>query len=224
MGARPIGDIGCGPGLHLAALPSGSIGVEPAEAMLDLAKDRVPAAGLVRGGAGAIPLRTGSLGGAVLSKVLIHIDRRRLPMALADLHRVLALDAPVELVMFGGDQDLTATAGDDFPGRRFALWGRSALTDILEGAGFEVERFDEHETSHWPRFEIGARRLRSLPDTVGAGYAPSRVRTEPEPPCRRHGRGPRTGRKTGSGRPLWRPGWSASTATRGEPSSTTASA
>ena len=162
-------DLGCGPGFHLAALPDGSIGLDPAGPMLTLARDRVAEATLVQGGAATLPLRSGSLGGAIVSKVLIHIDRPQLPMAVAELHRVLAVDAPVEVVMFGGDQDLTPLRGGDLPGRRFALWERQPLTDVFTGAGFALEHWAERESTHWPRLDIGLRRLRSLPDTVGPG-------------------------------------------------------
>jgi double-stranded uracil-DNA glycosylase len=88
-------------------------------------------------------------------------------MALADLHRVLENDAPAELVMLGGDRDLTEVTSGDFAGRRIALWPEHRLRDVVIGAGFEVVHWERSETSHWPILSFGIRRLRSLPDFVG---------------------------------------------------------
>lgn len=165
--AGPILDLGCGPGYHAAELPPGVIGLDPAQAMLDLLGERVPTALPVRGEAARLPFATGSLRGAIASAVYVHIDRPALPMALAELHRVLAVDAPAELVLFGGDQDLTEVTTGDFTGRRFSLWDDDHLCAVIEGAGFAIERFDHHETAHWPALYASVRRVRTLPDTVG---------------------------------------------------------
>lgn len=167
----PILDLGCGPGYHAAELPSGVIGLDPARAMLDLLGERVPNALPVQGEGAALPFATGSLGGAIASAVYVHVDRPALPMALAELHRVLAVDAPAELVLFGGDQDLTEVTTGDFAGRRFALWDDDHLCAVIEGAGFTIERFDHRETEHWPALYASIRRVRTLPDTVGPDMA-----------------------------------------------------
>ena len=167
----PILDLGCGPGYHAAELPPGVIGLDPARAMLDLLRDRVSTALPLQGEAAQLPFATGSLAGAIASAVYVHIDRPALPMALAELHRVLAVDAPAELVLFGGDQDLTEMTTGDFSGRRFALWDDDHLAAVIEGAGFVIEQFIHRETSHWPALSASVRRVRTLPDTVGPGMA-----------------------------------------------------
>ena len=166
---RPLLDLGCGPGYLTAVLPDSTIGLDPAGAMLELLATRVPGAVPVRGEAAHLPFRRRSLGGAVVNAVYVHVDRPDLPLVLAELHRVLAVDAPVELGMFGGDQDLTAVAAGDFPGRRFALWGDAHLHDVAIGAGFSVDAHEHTETAHWPFLHTSLTRLRSLPDTVGPG-------------------------------------------------------
>ena len=165
----PLLDLGCGPGYLTAALPEGSVGLDPAAAMLPLLRDRAPSALAVQGEAAHLPFRTESLGGAVVNAVYVHVDRPALPLVLAELHRVLEVDAPVELGMFGGDQDLTETTSGDFTGRRFALWEDDHLLDVVIGAGFDVETHTRVETDHWPYLRSSLTRRRSLPDTVGPG-------------------------------------------------------
>jgi len=163
----PLLDLGAGPGYLTAALPAGAIGLEPARVMIDLLHMRVPSALAVRGEAAHLPFATESLGGAVVNTVYVHIDRPTLPMVLAELHRALQVDAPVELGMFGGDQDLTEMTTGDFAGRSFSLWNDEQLCDVFTGAGFSVDEHHHRETSHWPYLLSSLTRLRSLPDTVG---------------------------------------------------------
>ncbi|MEQ8840467.1 MAG: uracil-DNA glycosylase family protein [Acidimicrobiales bacterium] len=169
VGHGPLLDLGCGPGLLTAALPDGSIGLDPSSEMLSLLRARVPSAPALQGEAASLPLRMRSIGGAVVNAVFVHIDRPALPLVLAELHRVLEVDAPVELGMFGGDQDLTGLTDGDFAGRRFALWEDDHLLDVIVGAGFEVVEHTHTETEHWPYLRTSLVRRRSLPDTVGPG-------------------------------------------------------
>jgi TDG/mug DNA glycosylase family protein len=91
-----------------------------------------------------------------------------MPLALADLHRSTAVGAPVELVVFPGDLDHGPFEGDAFAGRRFSLWPATRLRDVLVGAGFTIERFDEvAATRYVDRLHIRMTRARTLADTVG---------------------------------------------------------
>ena len=165
----PVLDLGCGPGYLTTVLPPGSIGLDPAQAMLDILVERAPSAAPVRGEAAHLPFPTGSLGGALVASVYVHVDRHDLPMTLAELHRALTVGAPAELRLRGGDQDLTTLTDDSFAGRRFALWQLGHLHDVAVGAGFEVVHESERATDHWPVLSLGLLRTRSLPDTVGPG-------------------------------------------------------
>lgn len=165
----PVLDLGCGPGILTAALPSGSIGLDPVVDMLGLLRERVPSARAVQGEASALPLRTASVAGALVTSVYVHLARPDLPLALAELHRVLRVDAPAELELFGGDRDLTEVTEGDFAGRRYALWPMDRLRDVAIGAGFAVDHADEHPGDHWPLLTLGLRRSRTLPDIVGPG-------------------------------------------------------
>ncbi len=84
----------------------------------------------------------------------------------AHLHGALAVDAPVELDLIEGDRDHAPFPDDDAPGRRYAGWQVEHLRDVLVGAGFggiEIERRDGDS------LRVTARRLLSLPDSVGPG-------------------------------------------------------
>ena len=164
----PALDVGCGPGAHLHSLPPAAIGLDPAAAMVTLARGAVPGARLIQGEAAALPFRDRTLAGAVGASYA-RVERTDLPMVLAELHRVLRVDAPAALVMFGDDQEPTGTDGGDLPDHRFSRWEPGALRRVLEGAGFAVERLDERATARRPDLEVRVRRRRSLPDTVGAG-------------------------------------------------------
>lgn len=164
---RPVTDLGCGPGWHTAGLGAGAIALDSSGAMLDLAATRAPSAHLLRADLAALPFAPSSLGGAWASKSYVHLARKQVPLALADLHRSLLVDAPVELVVFEGDLEHGPWPGDEFEGRRFSLWPEDLLRSVVEGAGFTVDRWERSTGSHTRRFRLRLRRLRTLPDTVG---------------------------------------------------------
>ena len=165
--AGPFLDIGCGPGLLTEHLPDPVIGLEPVEAFLDILGARAPRVVGVRGEAGHLPFATGSIGAALVTSVYVHVSRRGLPMALAELHRVLADGAPAELVMFGGDLDLEPTEGDSFGPRKYSHWPEADLQRVVVGGGFDIEQWTTHDHTAWPHYSISLRRSLTLPDTVG---------------------------------------------------------
>lgn len=167
---RPVLDLGCGTGYDLGVLGPDVVGVDPVAAMLSESRSAHPHVPLVRAAAGALPVRPRSFGAAWASKSLQHVAADALPLALADLHRSLAVDAPVAIRVFGGTG--SAVADDDLPGRRFTFWSAAELTDLAEGAGFvdvrtSLER--DHPDEQWPKLDLTATRGRTLPDTVGPG-------------------------------------------------------
>ncbi|MEO5745218.1 MAG: mismatch-specific DNA-glycosylase [Terracoccus sp.] len=98
----------------------------------------------------------------------MHLQRVDVPLALADLHRSLRLDAPVELTFFSGSaagRDLFPD--DEFPGRWFSTWSEQRLHDVLVGAGFVIDELARDENDG--DLTLRGRRDRTLPDTVGAG-------------------------------------------------------
>jgi double-stranded uracil-DNA glycosylase len=159
-------DLGCGAGLYLPYLGRPVVALDAAGAMLDLTRGVASDAGLVQADVEALPLRRGALGGAWARATYLHIPRRRLPAAFADLHQVLRVGAPVHLTMRLSD-DHGLLDGDDFPGRFFAGWQPEPLRDVLVGAGFVVDELTEEFGGEW--LHVSATRARTLPDFVGPG-------------------------------------------------------
>ena len=158
-------DVGCGAGRYLAELGRPAVGLDAARTMLDLCREAAPLAPLVQGDIEQLPFGTATVGGAWATMSYLHVPRVRLPMALADLHRVLVCGAPVELQLLAGDYEGDQLPGDDVGQRFFASWQPGPLRDVLVGAGFEVVDlgFDDDTVV------VAARRTRSLADTVGPG-------------------------------------------------------
>jgi len=167
----PVVDLGCGPGWYAPVVGEPVVALDAARAMLDLVPDAAPGAWRVQADLEALPFRRGALGGAWASKSYVHTARTHLPLALADLHRSLAVDAPIELVLFTGDRELEPFPDDDHPGRLFAAWHPDDLRRVVEGAGFEA--IEAEVSPHWQESASGqvtirATRGRTLPDYVGA--------------------------------------------------------
>jgi TDG/mug DNA glycosylase family protein len=178
----PCADLGCGPGVYLAALggagqpegtesvreervgPGTAVGIDAAYAMVDRARRRAPGAVVLQGDLEALPFRDRSLGGAWARNTYVHVPKARLAMALAHLHRAMAVGAPLEVTALVGD-DEGNLADDEFPGRFFARWSPERFAEMVTGAGFTVERVEVVNDAAWVR----AQRARTLPDFVGPG-------------------------------------------------------
>jgi double-stranded uracil-DNA glycosylase len=155
-------DLGCGPGQYGPDLGVPLVQLDVAFAMLAMARDANREAPCVQADLEALPFRRGALGGAWSRNSYVHIPRARLPIALAQLHRALAPDAPVAMTMIEGQQE-GGLADDDFPGRFFALWETGDLEQVIEGAGFTLDDCTVvNRTIH-----LRATRARTLPDFVG---------------------------------------------------------
>jgi TDG/mug DNA glycosylase family protein len=164
----PIADLGCGPGWYTGALGDGAIAVDAALAMLRRTREVAPSALLVQADLQALPLRRGALGGAWARNSYVHVGSVDVPMALADLHRALRVDAPVELTFFGGEREgRDVFPDDDFPGRWFSTWSAERLEDVVRGAGFELHELAVERRGEDVGFTVRATRARTLPDTVG---------------------------------------------------------
>ncbi|HEX2117601.1 MAG TPA: class I SAM-dependent methyltransferase, partial [Acidimicrobiales bacterium] len=134
----PVGDMGCGPGNYLGDLGGAVVAVDAASAMLEVARRRgCPGARLVQADLEALPIRAGCLGAVWASNSYLHVPKARLPLALAGLHAVMAVGAPLAVSVVAGDGE-GDWPDDDFPGRLFAYWQPDGLARVLTGAGFDV--------------------------------------------------------------------------------------
>jgi len=160
-------DLGCGPGFYLPHLGEPLVALDAANAMLELAREQLPSALLVRADLEALPLRDRSIGGAWARASYLHVARAALPLALARLHWALVPGAPLYLAVRLGDDEGALGEDGDFPGRFFAEWRPEPLVDVLVGAGFEVDEVTEDRGAKAQFVVARARRGRTLPDSVG---------------------------------------------------------
>ncbi len=167
--AAPVLAVGCDPWLLIPGLPGTVIGLDPVAEMLGLLAEHAPAALPVRAVADGLPFATESIAGALGTKVFVQVDRPHLPMALAELHRVVKVGGPIELQFFAGDQDLTPLEMDPLGGRRFTGWPADLLRSVVEGAGFDIEALTIREDDQVGVIDITARRALTLPDIIGPG-------------------------------------------------------
>jgi double-stranded uracil-DNA glycosylase len=163
-------DMGAGPGHYTALLGAPVVALDAAAAMLREVPDRAPGALRVQADVEALPFRPGVLAGAWANKCYQHLAAEALPMALAELHRSLAVGSCVALTVFAGEGTRRTGDEDEFPGRFFTLWDPDRLADVVEGAGFTVEEVRVEEARPgWPPLRVRARRARTLADRVGMG-------------------------------------------------------
>ena len=157
-----------------------------ARAMLDLVPGYAPVP-RVQARLDALPFRRGALGGAWASKSYVHLSRPEVPLALADLHRALAVGAPADLTLFGGDVDEhDLRRRRPSPDAASRAGPRRCCVTCSSGRGFTVDDLAvEPRSDGIPYLLASVRRERTLPDTVGAGHAPAGVRAEPERLLRR---------------------------------------
>ena len=160
-------DLGCGPGIYSGDLGSPAVCLDAAYAMVAATRQRHPGAAVVQADLEALPFRARSIGGAWSRMAYQHIDPHRLPVALAHLHWALDVEAPVvmQLDRGSGEPMRTDDKDDIEAGRFFAQWDERVFSLLLSGAGFAVDDVSVEDKA----FTVSARRMMSLPDTVGPG-------------------------------------------------------
>jgi SAM-dependent methyltransferase len=98
----PIADLGCGPGQiarHLHDLGRQVIGIDLSPGMIETARRSSPGPEYRLGTMLSLDLDDGSLGGAIAFYSIIHLTAEELPIAFAELRRVLRPDG-VALIAF----------------------------------------------------------------------------------------------------------------------------
>lgn len=160
-------DLGCGAGRYTGLLGSPVVGLDASGPMLEECRSRAPDGLYLQGDIEALPLAGGSLAGAWSWMTHHHIARDRLPMALWDLHRALAVGSPFELQVLHGDYAGSHLSNLEVAGRFFAAWLPDQLVDVVVGAGFEVEPGSVEVSGD--ELRLSAVRCRGLADTVAPG-------------------------------------------------------
>jgi TDG/mug DNA glycosylase family protein len=155
-------DVGCGPGWHSGSLGHPVVALDAAAAMAAQVRTFSPDAWPIVADLEHLPFRTRALTGAWAHRSYMHIPAEGLPMALADLHRSVALGGALHIQV---TSDRNQENEDDrFPGRHFTWWPVQRLRDVVEGAGFSIESFVD-DGEEW--IDLEGTRAHMLPDTVG---------------------------------------------------------
>jgi len=178
-----VADLGCGPGWYSASLKRRGlvpVAVDSSAAMLAESKRRESKLDAVRADLASLPFARGSIDAAVAFNSYQHLPIDVLPVALARLHDVLRVGAPLDFTI--GDFDslddapTAATGGaveqrwedDPFPGRLFSFYRPHRIEALLRGAGFADVRIDRGRAR---RFWLWIRAVRdwTLPDYLRSG-------------------------------------------------------
>ena len=160
-------DIGCGAGRYAPHLGQPLIGFDASPVMLNQCRLQAPGLLNVVGDVEALPFAPRSIGGGWSCMTHHHVPRLRLPLALWDLQRVLTVGAPFDIQVLAGDYEGNDLPDDEVGGRFFAGWQPESLTDVVTGAGFEVDAASV--TVSGDEVRLRATRDRTLADTVGPG-------------------------------------------------------
>jgi SAM-dependent methyltransferase len=139
-GARIL-DIGCGDGARtLANLPDGTVGLDFSRVQLDLARDRVPGAGLLQGDMTALPIATDSVDAVTAYHAVFHVPRAEHPGVYAEFARALRPGGRLLMTVGRGSSDSTARNWlDSGETMYWSTPGRDATVAQLRDAGFTVE-------------------------------------------------------------------------------------
>ena len=172
-------DLGCGPGHYLPLLGRPAVSVDAAAAMAQVAARAAPDVPAVQADLAELPFGRHAFDGVWASKAHQHLPAAELPLALADVHRVLRVGGRFDLTVFAAEpgsptveEVSTAESGDDLPGRLFTWWDPEHLRTVVEAAGFDVAALELVGARHQARnlrIEITAVARRALPDHVGPG-------------------------------------------------------
>lgn len=107
-GAKPVADVGCGPGrvtAHLHGLGLDAFGVDLSSEMLAIARREQPGLRFEQGSLTALEIEDEALGGLVSSYSIIHTPPERLGDVFAEFHRVLAPGGCALLFFFADTDD-----------------------------------------------------------------------------------------------------------------------
>lgn len=143
-GARPVADIGCGPGHitgYLHALGIDAQGIDLSPEMIALARREHPGIAFSLGDMSALDLPDGGLGGVLSRGSIIHTPPEEIGPVFAEFHRVLAPGGLLSLSFQASDRtDRLAWAFNHRVAPAWQ-WSYARVADLLREYGFaEVAR------------------------------------------------------------------------------------
>ncbi len=141
-----VTDLGCGPGWETAELQRRGfrvIGVDISSAMLSSASRAHAAASFTRGDVRQLPLATGRFSGAWACASFLHLPKPQLPLALAEVLRILVPGGVFECSVQSGEREVVEQRTQAFAQPRFyAHYQPEEWRSALEVAGLAVEHLD----------------------------------------------------------------------------------
>ena len=151
--ARPVCDLGCGPG-HIGAFLAASgvevVGIDLSAGMVTTARRSFPNLTFAQGDMTALTLPDRTLTAIVCFYALIHIPRARVPDALGEMLRVLTPGGALLVAVHGGEGTLHA---DQMAGRPAdldaTLFSLGELSAMIDAAGFST--VEKHERAPYDR-------------------------------------------------------------------------
>jgi ubiquinone/menaquinone biosynthesis C-methylase UbiE len=152
-------DMGCGPGhvgRYLASLGLDVLGVDISPSMIVVARRLNPDLQFEQGDMLRLQFADASFAGIAAFYSLIHIDRPRVPQALAELRRVLAKGGHMLVAFHAGEGEVHVEEihGQTVPFHA-SFFGVEELEGFLEAAGFLVQETLDREPYE---FEYQSRR------------------------------------------------------------------
>jgi SAM-dependent methyltransferase len=143
-GDGQVADLGCGPGhvtAYLEELGVPAFGVDASPEMIRLARKAYPGLRFDVGSMAAVDIEDGGLGGVLSRWSIIHTPPRRLPVVLAEFHRVLAPGGHLLLGFSASDDPTHSTQVFDHAVAPAYRWWPDHLAALLRTAGLtEVAR------------------------------------------------------------------------------------
>ncbi len=159
-GSGAVCDLGCGPGQVARYLVERGVevfGLDLSREMVAVARRRNPHLCFRQGDLLALEVADGAWAGIVAFYSLIHVPRRAVPAALAELRRVLRPDGVLLLAVHGGSGEVQADEWFGQPVQLAAtLFEPDELVAALQDAGFVVSELQERPPYD---FEYQSRRL-----------------------------------------------------------------
>ena len=157
--ARPVLDIGCGTGRDLAWLGSqgvDAIGADLSVGMLQQAR-LITGCPLVQADMLQLPFGEGSFSGVWCMAALLHLPKKDVPGALAEMRRVAVTGAPLLVALQEGSTEGWEKADFGAPGRVerfFSRYSEVEASALLADAGYIIveHRREDAKAKRWLHF------------------------------------------------------------------------
>jgi ubiquinone/menaquinone biosynthesis C-methylase UbiE len=140
-------DLGCGAGNDANKLSEKGLtitGLDISDSFIAIAKAKYPKINFIRGDLLRTPFNQATFDGLFAKASLLHVAKKDMPRALAEIKRIVKPKGVIHLALKGGEGEGEITENDygyDYT-RFFSYWKMEQLVDILEKARFGIKKKD----------------------------------------------------------------------------------